>query len=93
MGESDASEEAIDEALRHWRQGDVSRDTGLEFVHLADLSRPHSPYSIQAAASNDIDALGIAIVPIIKDSGMEHRRRDSRFCSFNWTKAFEIRLS
>ena len=67
MGESDASEEAIDEALRHWRQGDVSRDTGLEFVHLADLSRPHSPYSIQAAASNDIDALGIAIVPIIEE--------------------------
>lgn len=44
-------ERAIDEALRSWRQGDVSLDAGLEFLHLADLSRPHSPASCQAAAS------------------------------------------
>ena len=44
-------ERAVDKALSAWRQGDVSLDTGLEFLHLADLSRPHSPASRQAAAS------------------------------------------
>ena len=44
-------EEVIDQALRTWRQGDVSLDAGLVFLHLADLSRPHSPASCQAAAS------------------------------------------
>ena len=39
----------IDRALRSWRQGDVSLDAGLEFVHLADLSRAHSPASTQVA--------------------------------------------
>lgn len=42
-------ENAIDEALRTWRQGDVSLDAGLEFLHLADLTRPHSPASLQIA--------------------------------------------
>ena len=42
-------ERAIDEALRAWRQGDVSLDDGLEFLHIADLSRPHSPASRQVA--------------------------------------------
>lgn len=42
-------EQAIDEALQVWRQGDVCLDPGLEFLHLADLSRPHSPASEQAA--------------------------------------------
>lgn len=42
-------EHAIDEALRVWRQGDVSLDPGLGFLHLADLSRPHSSISLQAA--------------------------------------------
>ena len=45
----DADEKAIDEALRAWRQGDVSLDAGLEFLHLADLTRPHSPASLQVA--------------------------------------------
>lgn len=44
-------ERAVDEALGDWRQGDVSLDAGLEFLHLADLSRPHSPASRQAAVS------------------------------------------
>ena len=44
-------ERAVDKALGAWRQGDVSLDAGLEFLHLADLSRPHSPASRQAAAS------------------------------------------
>ena len=34
---------------RAWRQGDVSLNVGLEFVHFADLLRPHSPASDQAA--------------------------------------------
>ena len=42
-------ERAIDEALQAWRQGDVSLDAGLEFLHLADLSRPHSTASTQVA--------------------------------------------
>ena len=44
-------ERAVDKALSAWRQGDVSLDVGLGFLHLADLSRPHSPASRQAAAS------------------------------------------
>ena len=41
--------ENINLKLRDWRQGDVSFSSGLESVHLADLSRPHSPQSTQAA--------------------------------------------
>src|SRR5687768_2755327 len=43
--------EEIDAALRSWRQGDVTLDAGLEFLHLADLSRALSPASRQAAES------------------------------------------
>ena len=46
---ADEDEQAIDETLLAWRQGDVSLDAGLEFLHLADLSRPHSPASLQVA--------------------------------------------
>lgn len=46
---TDEDEKAIDEALRVWRQGDVCLDAGLEFLHLADVSRPHSPASLQVA--------------------------------------------
>ena len=46
---ADEDEKAIDEALRAWRQGDVCVDPGLEFLHFADLSRPHSPTSRQVA--------------------------------------------
>ena len=45
----DAEEKKIDEALRTWRQGDVSLDAGLEVLHLADLTRAHSPASLQVA--------------------------------------------
>ena len=44
-------ERVIDEVLRAWRQGDVSLDAGLEFLHIADLSRPHSPASRQVAGA------------------------------------------
>lgn len=46
---TEEDEKAIDKALQAWRQGDVSLDAGLEFLHLADLSRPHSPASTQVA--------------------------------------------
>ena len=39
----------IDKALQSWRQGDISLDAGLEFLHLADLSKPHSDASIKIA--------------------------------------------
>ena len=58
---TEEDERSIDEALRAWRQGDISLDEGLEFVHLADLSRPHSPASAQVA-QNLADA-GEAIEP------------------------------
>lgn len=46
---AEEDERAIDEALQAWRQGDVSLDAGLEFLHCADLTRPHSPASRQLA--------------------------------------------
>ena len=46
---TDVDERAIDEALQAWRQGDVSLDAGLEFLHLADPTRPHSLASLQVA--------------------------------------------
>lgn len=44
-----ADARAIDSKLGQWRQGDVVRDEGLECLHLADLTRPHSLASAQAA--------------------------------------------
>ena len=46
---SEEDERTIDQALQTWRQGDVSLAAGLEFLHFADLSRPHSPASTQVA--------------------------------------------
>ena len=43
----------IDEQIRQWSQGDVALDGDLEFIHLADLSRPHSPASIDVATANE----------------------------------------
>ena len=59
-------EQEINEALQAWRQGDLSLDAGLEFVHLADLRRPHSPASVQVAESvaddgEDIEARATAV--------------------------------
>ena len=62
-----ADEGAVDYALRHWRQGDVSLDAGLEFIHLADLSRPHSQASAQAAASNGTAASATGTTPILEE--------------------------
>ena len=56
--------DVIDDEIRQWRQGDVSLDTGLEFVHLADLSRPHSPASIEAVWSDDAERQVTEVAPI-----------------------------
>ena len=53
MTERLVTEESIDDELPHWRQGDVSLDAGLEFLHLADLACPHSPASIRAVGGSD----------------------------------------
>ena len=65
----DADEKIIDEALRAWRQGDVSRDAGLGFLHLADLTRPHSPASLQVAKAMEErgEALVAGPVPILDE--------------------------
>ena len=66
---ADEDERAIDEALRAWRQGDVSLDAGLEFLHLADLSRPHSPASRQVAEdmANNGEALEAGAMPVLDE--------------------------
>ena len=62
-------ERAIDEALRAWRQGDVSLDAGLEFLHFADLSRPHSAASRQVAEdmANNGEALEAGAMPVLDE--------------------------
>ena len=66
---SEEEEQAIDQALKEWRQGDFSLDAGLEFVHLADLSHPHSSASIQFAdaLSNAGEDLGASAEPVINE--------------------------
>ncbi|WP_238246067.1 hypothetical protein [Methylobacterium iners] len=51
MALSEPDAEAINEALKDWRQGDITLDEGLEFLHLGDLSRPHTEASEQTAAA------------------------------------------
>ena len=65
----DVDDEAIDEALQTWRQGDISLDAGLEFLHLADLTRPQSPASLQVvdAMTSDGEALVAGAVPILDE--------------------------
>ena len=59
----------INEALRVWRQGDVTRDAGLEFLHMADVSSPLSPASVEAILSTegngDTDIEGV--VPVLEE--------------------------
>lgn len=54
---SDDDAKAIDRALAQWRQGDVTFDPGLEFVHLANLSRPHSRASREVAGTVEKEAV------------------------------------
>ena len=69
MPMTDEDERAINEALQAWRQGDVSLDTGLEFLHFADLSRPHSPASRQVAEAlaNDSEAIEAGATPVLDE--------------------------
>ncbi|MDD9998306.1 MAG: hypothetical protein OXQ89_11235 [Rhodospirillaceae bacterium] len=62
-GQREAAD-TIDDELRHWRQGDVSLDTGLEFVHVFDRSRPHTSASVEAVGSNSDErrTAGVATV-------------------------------
>lgn len=69
MAIADEDEQAINEALQTWRQGDVSLDAGLEFLHLADLSRPHSPASGQVAKAlaNDGEAIEAGATAVLDE--------------------------
>lgn len=49
MSLSDPEAIEINAALQTWRQGDATLDPGLEFSHLGDLTRAHSPASQQLA--------------------------------------------
>ena len=64
---SEEDERTIDQALQVWRQGDVSLDAGLEFLHVADLSRPHSPASTQVAEelAHDREAIEAGPTPVL----------------------------
>ena len=64
---SEGDERTIDRALQAWRQGDVSLDAGLEFLHFADLSRPHSPASTQIAEelAHDREAIEAGPTPVL----------------------------
>ena len=59
----------IDQALQVWRQGDISLDAGLEFLHFADLSRPHSPASAQVAEAlaNDGETIEAGATPVLDE--------------------------
>lgn len=63
----DEQAKTVDEKLRHWRQGDVSLGPGLEFMHLADLSRPHSQASMAAAAERTDEAPVDGAAPVLEE--------------------------
>jgi hypothetical protein len=58
-----------DATLQVWRQGDVTLDAGLTFVHFADLSRPISPAARRAAEAMlyEGEALPEGPVPLMDD--------------------------
>ncbi len=53
MVESEQFQDAVDKKLRRWRQGDLSRDSGLEFIHLADILQPLSCASLKVSEECD----------------------------------------
>lgn len=69
MALTEEDEQAIDQALQAWRQGDISLDAGLEFLHLADLSRPHGQASIQVteALADAGEALEAGATPVLDE--------------------------
>ena len=66
---AEEDEQAIDQALQEWRQGDVSLDVGLEFLFFADLTRPHSPASAQVAEAlaNDGEVAEAGATPVLDE--------------------------
>jgi hypothetical protein len=50
----------LDEALSSWRQGDAVIATGIEFVHLANLSHPLTPESSQSTDASGEEGSGIS---------------------------------
>src|SRR5687767_8726389 len=58
-----------DATLQVWRQGDVTLDAGLTFVHFADLSRPISPAARRVAEAMlcEGEALPEGPVPLMDD--------------------------
>ncbi len=69
MSLTEEDEQAIDQALQVWRQGDVSLAAGLEFLHFADLSHPHSPASVQVAdaLANDGEVIEAGATPVVDE--------------------------
>ena len=57
MTAHEARAKRFDDELRDWSQGNVSRDAGPDFKHIADLSSPHSPASVAAEKGGDSTSL------------------------------------
>ena len=66
---TEEDEQEIDRALQAWRQGDISLDVGLEFFHLANLTCPHSPASVQVAEAlaNDGEIIEARATPVLDE--------------------------
>ena len=69
MSRTEEDERVIDRTVRSWRQGDVSLDAGLEFLHITDLSRPHSPACVQVAEAlvNGGEAIDAGATPVLDE--------------------------
>lgn len=60
--------QGIDQALRVWRQGDITRDAGLEFLHIANLSVPLSPASKAIhATEHHVNADMEGVTPVLDE--------------------------
>ena len=56
--------QTIKERIKHWKQGDVTLGSGLEFVHMADLSAPCSLEAGRRAARFNVRDLEARPVPV-----------------------------
>lgn len=64
MNAQNVCEDWVDLKLKTWRQGDVSLDIGHEFMHLADMSVPHTPASVAAVDGADNETRMTGVVPV-----------------------------
>lgn len=56
----------VDQLVSEWRQGDVSCDRSIEFLHLADLDRPHSDPALKLLRqAGETGAQKFGIQPIL----------------------------